>query len=399
MRKILTAAFVETAQASSSGQIEYWDTKVPGFGLRVSFRGRKAWTLVYRYQGRPRRFTIGTYPPLGLAEARDLARFALAEVQRGNDPATEKKEMRAADSFADLAERYMRDYAAPKKRASSVKEDRKLLRRELLPAWGARKAADITRRDVIALVDRIAAKPAPIGANRTLALASKIFNFGVSKELVSVNPAWHVPKPGKERAETRTLTDGEIRVVWRALSDERYGDLFRLLLLLGQRRTETAEMRWTELDLAAGWWTIPGTRTKNGLQHRVPLTETALSILQCIRRLNSDFVFPGLRESRPVVNLAKPLERIIKRAAVANFTMHDLRRTAATGMAQAGVQVSNIARVLNHSSAITTNRITLIYDRHTYDREKRDALCRWEARLMSIIAEDSEITAFSSTVG
>jgi integrase len=400
MRTQLTARFVESLKSPERGQIEHWDTKVPGFGLRTSTGGRKTWTLLYRYQGRLRRLSVGTFPPISLADARGLARRALADVQRGKDPATTKQQNRTADSFVELAERYLREHAEPKKRASSVYEDRKLLKRELLPAWGARKAQDIGRRDVIALVDRIAAKPAPIAANRALSLASKIFNFGVSKELISINPAWRVPKPGKERSVTRTLDDDEIRAVWKVLDHEAYGNLFKLLLLLGQRRGETSGMRWSEIDFENAWWMIPATRTKNGLEHRVPLGKTALALLRNVPvQDRENFVFPGLRGKNPVVNLAKPLSRIIKRAeAILNrgsvaanaselrFTIHDLRRTAATGMASVGILPTIIARILNHSGAMSPNRVTLVYDRYSYEREKRDALTRWESRLSQVVS-------------
>ena len=404
MRTQLTARFVESLKCPERGQVEHWDTKISGFGLRTSIAGRKTWTLLYRYQGRLRRLTLGTFPPISLADARGLARSALAEVQRGKDPAATKQQDRAADSFGELAERYLREHAEPKKRASSVYEDRKLLKRELLPAWGARKAQDIARRDVIALVDRIATKPAPIAANRALSLASKIFNFGVSKELISINPAWRVPKPGKEHSVTRTLNDDEIRAVWKVLEREAHGNLFKLLLLLGQRRSETSGMRWSEVDFENGWWTIPATRTKNGLEHRVPLGKTAVALLRSVRvQDRGSFVFPGLRCENPVVNLAKPLSRIIKGAEVLlnlgsvapntrelRFTIHDLRRTAATGMASVGISPTIIARILNHSGAMSPSRVTLVYDRYSYDKEKRDALNQWESRLLQLVSISGE---------
>jgi integrase len=411
MRRQLTARFVESLKSPERGQVEHWDTKVSGFGLRTSTGGRKTWTLLYRYQGRLRRLTLGTFPPISLTDARGLARSALADVQRGKDPATTKQQRRTADSFGELAERYLREHAEPKKRASSVYEDRKLLKRELLPVWGARKAQDIARRDVIALVDRIAAKPAPIAANRALSLASKIFNFGVSKELISINPAWRVPKPGKERSVTRTLDHDEIRAVWEVLDHEVYGNLFKLLLLLGQRRGETSGMRWSEVDFENGWWTIPATRTKNGLEHRVPLGKIAVSLLCSVPvQDRGSFVFPALRGKNPVVNLAKPLTRIIRRAEVVlnrgsvapnasglRFTIHDLRRTTATGMASVGISPTIIARVLNHSSAMSPSRVTLVYDRYSYDREKRDALTQWESRLSEVVSI-SAAANHSSTV-
>jgi integrase len=155
--------------------------------------------------------------------------------------------------------------------------------------------------------------------------------------MIAINPAWRVPKPGKEHSVTRTLSEDEIRAVWNAAHDEVCGNLFKLLLLLGQRRGETSGMRWSEVDLENGWWTIPAARTKNGLEHRVPLGRTAVSLLRSTPTQDrGSFVFPGLGGRNPVVNLAKPLARIIKRAETLlshlpnpphlRFTLHDLRR-------------------------------------------------------------------------
>jgi integrase len=325
-----------------------------------------------------------------MADAREMARLKLAEVQKGTDPATMKREARDADTFAMLAERYLTEHARIKKRPSSVREDEKMLRRELLPRWGERKAHEITRRDVIALVDGIAARGAAVGANRVLSLASKIFNFGVAKEVIDVSPAYRVPKPGKERQRSRALRDEEIAAVWAGLCSETadMAALFRVLLLTGQRRGEVVGMRWSEIDIKSGWWEIPGERTKNGRAHRVPIVGEALAIIRTlsVSGRENDLVFPGRRKGRPFVNLAKPLTRVIGRSGVAGFTLHDLRRTAATGMARAGVAPAIISRLLNHvSSGANGSRITEIYNRHSYDSEKRAALTKWDRQLHAVV--------------
>jgi integrase len=407
MRVKLTAAQVESLKAPAHGQQEYWDKKLPGFGLRVSQGGRKTWTLLYRHQKLMRRLTVGTYPPLSLADARDMAKAKLAEVQRGLDPATLKQEARDADTFAAVAERYLAEHAHVHKKASSVYEDEKILRRALLPAWGKRKAADIKRRDVIALVDGIATR-APIAANRTLSLASKIFNFALSKEIIAASPAYRIPKPGKEQTRERALSDDEIERFSKAIQGETadIAALFELLLRTGQRRSEVVEMRWDELDLGSGWWLIPAERTKNKRSHRIPLVGRAIEILKAraAEALGQEFVFPGRRDGQAYVNMAKPLARIIERMGSlaraakeqpqAPFTIHDLRRTAATGMARAGVSGAVISRVLNHVTASTGgSRITLIYNRYEYDEEKRMALLKWEERLRTLLDERAQLVA------
>lgn len=389
MRQTLTDRFLRAIRPPAKGQVDYWDAMIPGFGLRVGEGGRKSWVLMYRHQNRKRRLTLGTYPVLSLSDAREAARDNLAKVQQGFDPAFDKQDARDADAFNALADRYLREHAQHHKKASSIREDEKLLKRELRPAWGARKARDIRRSDVIALVDGIAER-APISANRVLSLASKIFNFAVSKEVIQDNPAFRIPKPGKEQARDRVLDDDEIVAVWRAAETESptVTVLFKLLLLTGQRKGEVIGMRWSEVNLEDGWWTLPAERTKNGKLHRVPLLgHTSELIASLSNHANgSDFVFLGRDLNHAIVNLAKPLARIIRRATVPQFTIHDLRRTCATGMARAGVPQPIISKVLNHLTMPTgASRITLVYDRHTYDNQKKDALRLWDTYLKALL--------------
>src|SRR6266436_7677872 len=148
MRKNLTAQFVESAQAPKVGQVDYWDARTPGLSLRVSQGGRKAWTVFFRFHGRMRRLTLGTFPILSLADARRLAATALREAQHGTDPATAKQEARSADNFGELAELYLDRHAKPEKR--SWREDERILKADLLPKWRNRKAHEIKRADVLA---------------------------------------------------------------------------------------------------------------------------------------------------------------------------------------------------------------------------------------------------------
>jgi hypothetical protein len=221
MRTNLTSLFVESAKAPERGQAEYWDTKVTGLGMRISQGGRKTWTLLYRHRGRLRRLSLGTFPVLKLADARELAKLKLADVQHGIDPAAVRQEERQGDSFAALADRYLSEYARIKKKPKSVSEDQKMIRGELLPAWGNRKADEIIRRDVLILVDGIAARGAFIQANRVLALISKIFNFATDKEILGASPAVKVPKPGQEHRRDRVLRDQEIKRLWGASTSDR----------------------------------------------------------------------------------------------------------------------------------------------------------------------------------
>lgn len=392
MRANLTDALVRSIESPAQGQLEVWDLKTPGFGLRISQGGRRTWTCLYRHDGRLRRLTLGTYPILSLADARELARDRLADVQRGVDVASVKQERREADSFARLAERYLTEWARVKKRPRSVREDERVINRELLPRWGHRKAGEIGRRDVIELVDAIAARKsakspdgAGVQANRTLALISKMYGFGVDKAIVESNPAYKVPRPGAEHQRDRVLGEGEIKTLWRALDGEKpqTAAIFRLALLTAQRRGEICGLRWDELDLDAGWWTIAAARAKNKLAHRVPLAGQALALLREVRDRPHDAVFvfrSGSRYDQAIANLQKPVRRL-KATSGVDFRFHDLRRTAASLMTGIGVPRLIVSKILNH----VERGITAVYDRHSYDGEKRAALIRWDARLHEIV--------------
>lgn len=386
MRKNLTALLVDSAKVGAGKRRStYWDHKQPGFGLRVTEGGHKSWVVVYRYNGRLRWLTLGTYPPLSLADAREQARKSLADIQKGTDVAEVKQEERRGDTFRELTEQYIAEYAKIKNKPGTLREKERVIKVDLLPSWGHRKAADITRREVIALLDEVAARGARIHANRVLALVSSIFNWAVAKEIVPATPAVRLVKPGHEQSRDRVLEDEEVRKVWRSLESEPpvFANIFRLLLLTGQRRSEVREMPWSELDLNSGWWTIPGERTKNKLTHRVALVGEALAILKSLEAAkgDSEYVFVGKDGVRPVVGLGKSLKRVVEHSGVAS-RVHDLRRTLSTNMGRLGVDESVISKVLNH---VDKKNVTGIYNRHRYDEEKRMAMMKWDRGLRELL--------------
>lgn len=384
----LTAQFVESAKAPAAGQTDCWDAHTRGLGLRISQGGRKTWTVFYRFTGRMRRLTLGTYPVLSLADARTLAMTALREAQHGIDPATAKREARSAESFGELASLYLERYAKAEKR--SWREDERILNRDLLPRWRGRKAHEIKRADVIQLLDEIVDRNAPVMANRTRALISKVFNFGIKRGIVESNPAYGVDNPGHEQQRDRVLSEDEIRQLWNALETERpwSAAIFRLGILTAQRRGEILGMKWDELDLTARWWTVPAERAKNGLAHRVPLAPQALKILSALKAGKHDpvYVFRGGRVGRPIANLQKPLRRVKKNSRI-DFRFHDLRRTAASLMTGIGIPRLVVSKILNH----VERGITAVYDRHSYDAEKRAALLKWERRAQHIVSPKGKV--------
>jgi len=389
----LTDRTVQGLKPPATGQVDYFDTAggLPGFCVRVTAAGVKTWTVLYRNPDRRlRRLTLGRYPLVSLADARELARKALAATVQGEDPAGEKQARREAATFAEVAREYV-EHA--KKVNRSWREKKRMLETDVIPAWGSRKARDITARDVRELVDGIVDRGAPIAANRTFALIRRVFTWASAPDRALVpqhhNPCRGMERPAAERQRDRVLDADELRAVWRALDTEDAFNaaLFRLYVLTAQRGGELRTMAWTDVDLDAGWWTIPAERAKNGKAHRVPLSPQAVAILRALPRVDgSPWVFPsgraatGFRET-----ITKAVKRVRETSGV-DFWPHDLRRTVATFLTSE-LRVSRlvVAKILNH----VERGITAVYDRASYDHEKRAALNAWGARLEAIVTGDA----------
>ncbi|MDW3117174.1 MAG: tyrosine-type recombinase/integrase [Roseovarius pacificus] len=272
------------------------------------------------------------------------------------------------------------------------------LARHVLPSWGDRKIQDIGKRDVIDLLDGIADSGRVVTANRVRAYLSSFFNWCVERDVIAASPLFGVKPVAKEASRERVLSDDEIRWLWRAGDDlgQPWGQIAKLLLLTGQRRAEVAGM--TDSEITGDLWHLEADRTKNGRAHDVPLSKAAQGILAGVERIKgpNGYVFTTTGES-PVSGFTKGLQRLQRRMAevaseetggpveIPHWTFHDLRRTAATGMARIGIPVRVTEAVLNHSSG-TGGGIVAVYQRHDYADEKRAALDAW-ARLVADLVE------------
>lgn len=359
---------------------EYFDENLPGFHVRVTEAGAKSYGLLYRHARRRCRLTLGSTDKLSLADARKMAREALREIANGVDPAAKKKKAREADSFADLADQYLERWA--KRNKKSWREDERLINNKLLPAFGKLPAKEIRRADVRTFLESIVQRPAPIEANRTLAVIRKIYNWGISQDLVENNPCHGLPRPGKEKQRDRVLTDDEIQKVWKALDKEPVltAGIFKLLLLTAQRKTEVLSMRKEDID--GSWWTIPPDRSKNNLPHRVPLSKLAIRILDELRENSSEssWIFPSRIGDGHIAHIHKIVDRVRERCDV-EFRTHDLRRTAASKLTSMGISRLTVSKILNH----VEQGVTRVYDRHSYDREKKEALEAWGRHLETLV--------------
>lgn len=379
---------------------EFWDLAIPSFGLRVTRptvknkRGRRSFFVMYRTpEGRRRRLTIGSYPAFTLAQAREQAREKLRLISESVDP-QEVPPMERSVTFADLAAEYLERHAKRKK--ETWRDDERRLRVELLPEWGPRPAREISRRDVILVLDRVADRGAPISANRLRALISMVFNFGIGRDLVEHNPAHKVPRPGTEQAGDRALSDEEIRKLWSVLdrSDNLLmSGILKARLLTGQRTREVARMRWE--DLGGDVWRIPKTVTKNGKAHDVPLGPLALELLEQLRPLTGTqtWVFASPRKKgAPIAQIRRFLHEAVQKSGVI-FVTRDLRRTVATGLARIGISQLTVSKLLNHSIPGVTDRH---YDRHTYDAEKRHAVLTWDAHLRTLVKHEKVASSLAT---
>ena len=368
----LTDRTVKALKPAATGRYERYDDVVPGLGIRVSAKS-KVWALYYRVRlpdasggftsGKlKKRWTLGPYPALSLAEARKKAQRALhALTTKGIDPAVGKREARNADTFGELAADYIERHAKPNKK--SWKEDQRQLTADVLPSWASRPVKAITRKDVHALLDRITDRGKPVTYNRVKALISRIFKHGIDREWLDHNPAAGIAKQS-ETSRERVLTTEELTGLWQVLDAIRTGTHaplpfspmlargLQFMLRTAQRGGELFTMAWGDVDEASGWWTIPGEKTKNGTTHRVPLTPAALALIAEARAAGSGpngVVFAGL-EGRTLVWQAKKAVSKLRHVGLAgDYTRHDVRRTVATGLEELGFPTSTIAHVLNQS--------------------------------------------------
>ena len=391
-----TAATIKFLKGIPGKQVDYFDEGLHGFYVRVSQQGTKSFGVIYRKAGRLRRLKIGKYPLLSLADARMEALKALRDAELGQDPALEKQEERRAPTFEWVAREYLEKHAKPKKK--SWKEDERIINRYLLPEFGSQMVADIPRRAIRECLERKAAAGAPIMANRIRILLRKIFNWAISADILANNPVVLIPAPAKANQRDRVLTEDELRNVWNAIDDDvrnsdrtrrksktLSGGISKLRLITAQRGGEVMSIEWSELDLGTGWWTIPKEKAKNGLSHRVPLSQLALTVIREMKAIAGDtqsrFLFPSPKGDMHINNPQKALQRIQKATGI-NFVGHDFRRTAASMMTGMGIPRLTVSKILNH----VESGVTSVYDRHSYDTEKRAALDAWANRLASIVS-------------
>jgi integrase len=381
----LTANTIRTLTLPK-GEIDriFFDTDVPGFGLRLRFGGAKTWLVQYAVAGKTRRMSLGPVAALDAGKARETAKDILAKVRLGGDPAGEKGQgkAKAGETVGACIKLYLnRRRNDGKLRASTLGEIERHLTRNIKPLHSI-SIHQLDRRAIALEIGRLAER-APTQANRTLASLRKFLNWCAGEGLIDANPAAFVNKsPEVER--DRVLTIDEVAMIWRALSDGDFADIVKLLALTGQRRNEISDLRWGEVDLDRAVAVLPAARTKNHRRHEIPLAPAALAILTACKRSGRDLVFGNGASQHGFSGWSAAKRQLDARLSIKPWVLHDLRRAVATGMGEIGILPHIIEAVLNHASGAKRG-VAGIYNHARHEAKKTSALLRWAEVLMAAV--------------
>lgn len=427
--KLTEKGILHAKPADKGSRYTLLDLVVPGLALRVTDKAAKSWVVQGRIKGGAGgiRVMIGSYPAIELADAREKARAIVELMARGQDPrvAVERERIQEKRRQADTFEAVARDFIAKHLSKNRTGErDRKLIERDLIPAWGVLPMTDIRRRDVADLLDKVATrqkgKPTrggkdgrkiggPVAANRRMSTIRKIFNWALSRGIVEANPAARMERIGEEKPRDRVLADHELRLIWQAAAElgAPFGCALQLLMITGQRRTEVGRMRDALVDRDKAAWTVPAEDAKNKREHLVPLSREALAVVAALDLARKAMAEAGQEEpkrlgdflvtsngSAPIsgwskykLQLDRKLAELVAEAGpeakgVEPWTLHDIRRTVATGMARIGIDQFTVGKVLNHTDRSVTG---VHYNKWAYEPEKRAALDRWAGHLRLVV--------------
>lgn len=365
MKTRLTDMAVKKLAHPSQGQVTYWDETTPGFGLRCSPKSK---SFVVMFGEKRRLKTLGRYPSLSLQDARREARLFLSEASFG-------KHQDNGVTYEHSVLRFLSDCEG-RLRPLTVREYRRHLEFFGFP----NKLADVERSKIFAKLEELRSTP----TNQNYAFTSmKVFlNWCVRNQYISHNPIAADKKPARLYSRERVLNDDEMRLLYRHVRETRslFHDLVALLILTGQRKSEIGNLRWEEID--QGNLVLSGSRTKNHRTHILPLSKTALHIIET-REGASSYVFPGKDISQPFNGFRRAKDNLDKELGIDHFTLHDLRRTFSSNMARLGVPIHVTEKMLNHQSG-SFGGVAGVYNRHGYMAEMQAAMREHEGFLKSL---------------
>lgn len=374
--------------------------------------GKRAWCVRYRVLGVPRKLTFDE--GLTLAQARANALLALEQLAAGQDPAEVQKVGAQAEptSTKAVVEEWLKREVSQTRTKAEVT---RIMNKEVLTHWKFKAVRDITRPDVLRLLDAIVDRKAPVLANRVLSILKRFFGWTLERGYIEASPVAGITPPSKEKSRDRVLSEDELRAIWNAAPLLKYpfGDYFRLLILTGQRRNEVAQVKWEHLDLDGQLWTLPKEANKAGRIHDVYICKPALELLTNLPRFTGPYVFTTTSGKRPISGFSKAKLLIDKKITeqwkhtksiiaelqgleLAQWGIHDIRRTMTTWMANNDVPPHVLAAILNHSPGSTLG-ITAVYARSKWAKEKREALEAWAEYVLSLEKKNSETTGKSNS--
>ena len=365
----------------------YWDTGITGLALKVTPKGKKTFLVQYRPGGRgtpTRKMFIGPFGEVTFHKAQTEAKRILGLRAEGRDPAFEKQQAKhraISNRFSDVASDFLTKHVSQNRTAD---ETARILKRDVLPKWGKRGIHEIGKRDVNDLLDAVVARGSHVMANRLLAVLRKLFNWSVSRGIITASPCEGLSAPHREKARDRVLSDEELVAIINTAKQMggAFGSIIRMLILTAQRRNEVSEMAWDELDLDNNQWEIPSSRTKNEKPHTVHLSDQAAAVVSDISGIGS-FVFTSNGKT-PFSGFSKSKKRLDELSGVSEWRLHDIRRTVTSGMAQLGIHPHIADKILNHQSG-TISGVAAVYQRHKFLKERKTALNAWGNYVQSLL--------------
>lgn len=390
-RSKLTDRQLQTMKPPEAGRLVIYDEAVPGLEFRVTPTGAKSWRLKYRVKGNAtlRQESLGPYPSVTLSDARKRARDIYNAGKKGQDLIADEKRAAEDDersakrpaTVAKLLGRYVEEYCKTNQRRWQTVE--RMFTAHVEPAIGAKALDEVRRADIVELLDDLQNKKglnAQVNRIRSQLIAT--FNWAVEREFLDVNPAATVKRRKNiEAPRERVLEDKELAAIWKAAASLTYpsNQLVRLLILTGQRRDEVRCLPWSEIgdDL----WTLPAERNKGKRQHEVPLTKAALEVLDGATRLGPMVFTCDSKGEKPYAGMKRLKEILDRESGVTGWTIHDIRRTVATGLGRLGVAQEVIEHILNHSRPA----LHKTYNVHAYREEKRTALEAWARHVEGVV--------------
>lgn len=369
----LTEISVRKLAPPVSGQETYWDASLPGFGIRMSAGGGVTWVVMHGKDRR--RLSIGKYPVVGIAKAREEAKKLLAE-------ASLRKNVSVSITVEKLVAQFLKASEARNKPRTTADYHR-LLNRHLVPELGKRRIDDLRARDISRLIARLIDTPSE--ANHALTAIKAVCGYAQRQHYIEQNPALGLPLPGKRGSRDRILSEHEISVVWKAATELGYpfGHIVKLCLLTGQRRGEIGLLKWQHIDAKSHLITFPAEMVKNNRQHVFPYGAAAAAVLAEVAE-KGEYVFPAGKPGGVVFNgWAKQKAALDRLAPLPHWTLHDLRRTYSSQLAALGTPIHVTEKLLNHVSG-TLSGVAGVYNRYSYAAEMRAAVEAYEAHILKL---------------